>query len=165
MLFTLCQIAGHDLKHLHGRPERHILLSTTFPLVFICITLKPRATAFQRLSHPLVAHWGWVNADHQVSSLMQVVTQRLMKLQTRGTPAHLPAEVLVKRRKRNKNGAESWEVVRARGHLDEVLDLRSSTATNGQAAPKPDSSAQLVLVEGPVLGGGAFSRVSICTGA
>ncbi len=87
-----------------------------------------------------------------------------MKLQTRGTPAHLPAEVLVKRRKRNKNGAESWEVVRARGHLDEVLDLRSSTASNGQVASKPDQAAQLVLVEGPVLGGGAFSRVSICTG-
>ncbi|KAK9867128.1 hypothetical protein WJX84_004628 [Apatococcus fuscideae] len=93
----------------------------------------------------------------------QVVTQRLMKLQTRGTPTHLPAEVLVKRRKRGKNGAESWEVVRARGHLDEVLDLRSTAATNGQAASKPDQAAQLVLVEGPVLGGGAFSRVSICT--
>lgn len=96
--------------------------------------------------------------------MLQVVTQRLMKLQTRGTPTHLPAEVLVKRRKRGKNGAEIWEVVRARGHLDEVLDLRSSSATQAQAASKPDQSAQLVLVEGPVLGGGAFSRVSICTG-
>ena len=97
--------------------------------------------------------------------MLQVVTQRLMKLQTRGTPTHLPAEVLVKRRKRGKNGAEIWEVVRARGHLDEVLDLRSTSANQAQAASKPDQSAQLVLVEGPVLGGGAFSRVSICTGA
>lgn len=45
-----------------------------------------------------------------------------------GTPTHLPAEVLVKRRKRLRGGAETWEVVRARGHLDEVQELRASTA-------------------------------------
>ena len=43
-----------------------------------------------------------------------------------GTPAHLPAEVLVKRKKRVRGGAETWEVVRARGHLDEVQELRAS---------------------------------------
>ena len=49
-----------------------------------------------------------------------------------GTPTHLPAEVLVKRRKRLRGGAESWEVVRARGHLDEVLELRASTAPSAR---------------------------------
>ena len=43
-----------------------------------------------------------------------------------GTPAHLPAEVLVKRKKRIRGGGETWEVVRARGHLDEVQELRAS---------------------------------------
>lgn len=43
-----------------------------------------------------------------------------------GTPAHLPAEVLVKRKKRVRGGGETWEVVRARGHLDEVQELRAS---------------------------------------
>ena len=48
--------------------------------------------------------------------------------EAQGTPTHLPAEVLVKRRKRLRGGAETWEVVRARGHLDEVQELRASTA-------------------------------------
>jgi hypothetical protein len=43
-----------------------------------------------------------------------------------GTPTHLPAEVLVKRKKRLRGGGETWEVVRARGHLDEVQELRAS---------------------------------------
>ena len=55
-----------------------------------------------------------------------------------GTPTHLPAEVLVKRRKRLRGGAESWEVVRARGHLDEVMELRASTAP-----PQGAASSQL----------------------
>lgn len=55
-----------------------------------------------------------------------------MKLQTKGTPTHMPAEVLIKRKKR-KNGVESWEVVRARGHLDEVSELRA------EGAGEPDS--------------------------
>lgn len=45
-----------------------------------------------------------------------------------GTPTHLPAEVLVKRKKRLRGGGETWEVVRARGHLDEVQELRASVA-------------------------------------
>lgn len=32
----------------------------------------------------------------------------------------------MKRRKRLKGGGETWEVVRARGHLDEVQELRAS---------------------------------------
>ena len=50
-----------------------------------------------------------------------------------GTPAHLPAEVLVKRRKRVRGGGEAWEVVRARGHLDEVQELRAAAP---QSAPR-----------------------------
>lgn len=52
----------------------------------------------------------------------QVIHQRLHKLHTRGTPSQQPAEVLIKRRKR-RNGQEAWEVVRARGHADEVMEL------------------------------------------
>lgn len=105
-----------------------------------------------------------------------VVTQRLMKLQSRGGPSRVPAEVMVRRRRRSKSkGTDVWEVIRARGHLDEVLELRSgqgngatgSTATAGSAdgqsssAGASGSSVQLVLTEGNVLGGGAFSRVSV----
>ncbi len=34
-----------------------------------------------------------------------------------------PAQVLIKRKKKGRTG-ETWEVVRARGHLDEVQELR-----------------------------------------
>lgn len=84
----------------------------------------------------------------------QVVTQRLMKLQMKGTPSHLPAWVLVKRKKKGRNGQMFWEVVRAKGHLDEVQALRKDTGGDS-------SNVQLEIVEGTVLGGGAFSRVSM----
>ncbi|PSC70618.1 cyclic nucleotide dependent kinase [Micractinium conductrix] len=102
-----------------------------------------------------------------------VVTQRLMKLQARGGPSRVPAEVLVRRRRRSRSkGTDVWEVIRARGHLDEVLELRSgssaappgSGSNSGGGSSKPDAGgamAQLVLTEGSVLGGGAFSRVSV----
>jgi hypothetical protein len=54
---------------------------------------------------------------------VQVITQRLMKLQTKGTPSHVPAWVHIKRRRRNKKGQIYWEVVHAKGHLDEVQAL------------------------------------------
>ena len=54
-----------------------------------------------------------------------VVAQRLARLQSKGAAPHMPAEVLIKRRKRSRSGADGWEVVRARGHLDEVQALRS----------------------------------------
>ena len=112
-----------------------------------------------------------------------VVTQRLMKLQSRGGPSRVPAEVLVRRRRRSKSkGTDVWEVIRARGHLDEVLELRKTNSSrnlkpssdgsggNGAAAAAGGGDAdgggavaQLVLTEGNVLGGGAFSRVSIVT--
>ena len=71
------------------------------------------------------------------SRYAQVVTQRLMKLATKGTPVHLPAEVIIRRRKRvrNSNGpsTDTWEMVRARGHLDEVEQLKSSAAPPSSA--------------------------------
>jgi cGMP-dependent protein kinase 2 len=54
----------------------------------------------------------------------QVVAQKMAKLQPRGSSARPAAEVLIKRKKKAKNGAETWEVVRAKGHLDEVQELR-----------------------------------------
>ena len=54
----------------------------------------------------------------------QVVAQKMAKLQPRGSSARMAAEVLIKRKKKGKNGAETWEVVRAKGHLDEVQELR-----------------------------------------
>ena len=74
-------------------------------------------------------------------------------------------QVLIKRRKRGRGGVDSWEVVRARGHLDEVQELKSGEAAQALAQGRPSKeSMQLVLTEGAVLGGGAFSRVSIVTG-
>lgn len=74
-------------------------------------------------------------------------------------------QVLIKRRKRGRGGADSWEVVRARGHLDEVQELKSAEAAQALAQGRASKeSMQLVLTEGAVLGGGAFSRVSIVTG-
>ena len=77
----------------------------------------------------------------------QVVTQRLMQLATKGTPVHLPAEVIIRRRKRvrNSNGpsTDTWEMVRARGHLDEVEQLKSSAAPPSSAPPRDLSLAPL----------------------
>ncbi|GAX76576.1 hypothetical protein CEUSTIGMA_g4022.t1 [Chlamydomonas eustigma] len=89
----------------------------------------------------------------------QVVAQKLAKLQPRGSNQRPAAEVLIKRKKKGKNGVESWEVVRAKGHLDEVQELRKG----GSMAVDPEAkdANTLVLTEGTVLGGGAFSRVSI----
>lgn len=113
----------------------------------------------------------------------QVIAQRLSKLATfkRHGAGHgrQPAEVLIKRRKRGRNGEPAWEVVRARGHLDEVQELKRGGSkleelanyrhgANNHRAPgedgaPPDPSASLTLTEGAVLGGGAFSRVSVVT--
>lgn len=95
----------------------------------------------------------------------QVVAQRMSKLQPRGAHAHRPpAEVLIKRKKRSRNG-ENWEVVRARGHLDEVHELRKGGVTTREYTEATNSKEAntLMLTEGTVLGGGAFSRVSIVT--
>lgn len=110
--------------------------------------------------------------------------------------ARPPAEVLIKRLKHSRQG-DTWELVRARGHLDEVTELRKGgtklggagdgagtasprvgsagdgagsgglSAVNSAGSVGADgggsgsSSSTLMLLEGMVLGGGAFSRVSI----
>ncbi|BDA41611.1 cGMP-dependent protein kinase 2 [Coccomyxa sp. Obi] len=130
------------------------------------LTQEPRAASVEattKLKCFVLARDRFVEILGPLYSLMArekspaVVTQRLMKLQTKGTPTHLPAEVLVKRKKRLRGGGETWEVVRARGHLDEVQELRASVP------PGEKQPAQVVLTEGAILGGGAFSRVSIVT--
>jgi cGMP-dependent protein kinase 2 len=44
-----------------------------------------------------------------------------------------PAEVLIKRRRRGKSGEPAWEVVRARGHLDEVQELTRGGSKLGES--------------------------------
>lgn len=99
----------------------------------------------------------------QFEAIMQVVTQRLLKLQSKGNVMHLRAELLIKRRRYSVNGTESWEVVRARGHLDEVEALKAATTIPAQLQLQQKSDP-LVLIEGSILGGGAFSRVSVVSG-
>ena len=41
----------------------------------------------------------------------------------------------MKRRKRVRGGGEAWEVVRARGHLDEVQELRAAAPQSAPSAP------------------------------
>lgn len=55
----------------------------------------------------------------------------------------MPAEVLLKRKKRNK-GVDGWEVVRARGHLDEVLELKGAApgAAGGSSSNGGDSKSK-----------------------
>jgi len=90
----------------------------------------------------------------------EVVTSRLLQLETKA-PSHLPAEINVRRLKRLRHGAETWEMVRAKGHMDEVRELRKGGVKLGD--DEQDSKGSLLLTEGRILGGGAFSRVSIVT--
>jgi cGMP-dependent protein kinase 2 len=65
----------------------------------------------------------------------QVIAQRLSKLQSfsrRGLSTRIPAEVLIKRKRRGKVGEAGWEVVRARGHLDEVQELSKGGSKLGE---------------------------------
>eukprot|EP00208_Stichococcus_sp_RCC1054_P000748 CAMPEP_0206148736 /NCGR_PEP_ID=MMETSP1473-20131121/37408_1 /ASSEMBLY_ACC=CAM_ASM_001109 /TAXON_ID=1461547 /ORGANISM="Stichococcus sp, Strain RCC1054" /LENGTH=739 /DNA_ID=CAMNT_0053546159 /DNA_START=267 /DNA_END=2486 /DNA_ORIENTATION=- len=92
----------------------------------------------------------------------QVVGQRLMKLDTKSAVAGAPAEVIIRRLKKSRNSSgqvtESWEMIRARGHLTEVQNLRDPAQQQA-----PGSTPTMTLTEGHVLGGGAFSRVSVVT--
>lgn len=77
-----------------------------------------------------------------------MIAQRLSKLGTfkkTGAPERQPAEVLIKRRKRGRNGDVSWEVVRARGHLDEVLEMRKGGSKLGELAVLPERPYQAQL--------------------
>lgn len=76
-------------------------------------------------------------ATHVVS---QVIAQRLSKLGTFNkarAPERLAAEVLIKRKKRRTNGETVWEIVRARGHLDEVLEMRKGGSKLGMLRATP----------------------------
>eukprot|EP00798_Chlamydomonas_sp_ICE-L_P014176 gene14176-20143_t len=84
----------------------------------------------------------------------KVVAQKMARLQPKGG-SRTPAE----RKKKTRNG-DTWEVVRARGHLDEVQELRKG-GTKVTAETDSKDANTLVLKEGTVLGGGAFSRVSV----
>ncbi|CAG9463429.1 unnamed protein product [Pedinophyceae sp. YPF-701] len=90
----------------------------------------------------------------------QVVNQKMRKLKNKGTPTRVPAEVVVKRS--NPRPGEQ-AVVRARGHLDEVLELKEKKDTAGQPSRDRVKDAVLVLNQGEILGGGAFSKVSVVT--
>lgn len=64
-----------------------------------------------------------------------------MKLETAGSPVQLPAEVIIRRRKRVRTASggstETWEMVRARGHLDEVEELRAAATTSSALTARP----------------------------
>jgi len=101
---------------------------------------------------------------------------RLVKMASLGGPSRQSAMVNIKRRRySNTHKKWVWEMVRAVGHLDEVWELNEhkefSAAASDGGATKASSIASmsvgsepdevvLNLVEGVVLGTGAFSRVS-----
>jgi hypothetical protein len=69
----------------------------------------------------------------------QVVTSKLVKLGAKSSQAGAPAEVIIRRRRRSRSASgtptESWEMVRARGHHDEVLNLTGARRDGHQPAP------------------------------
>ncbi|KAL6746691.1 kinase-like domain-containing protein [Haematococcus lacustris] len=120
----------------------------------VCLTLK-RET-FTEILGPLEQLMTREKSPH-------VVAQKMAKLQPRGSHVLRPhADVLIKRKKKGRNG-DSWEVVRARGHLDEVQELRKGGTKTVELDGLTQDANALVLTEGTVLGGGAFSRVSVVT--
>jgi hypothetical protein len=98
---------------------------------------------FLHTQHPLLCNLRvWQYFD------LQVIAQRLSKLGTfkkAGAPGRLPAEVLIKRRKRGRNGEVSWEVVRARGHLDEVLEMCKGGCKLGECLTLIDNGLLMLL--------------------
>jgi hypothetical protein len=84
----------------------------------------------------------------------QVIAQRLSKLATfkrHGAGlTRAPAEVLLKRQKRGRNGEIVWEVVRARGHLDEVQELTRGGSKLGERRRRG-------------AGGGSWGRSRACS--
>ena len=64
-----------------------------------------------------------------------VVGARLMKLASQGGPSRQQAMVHIKRRRYSRTqGQWVWELVRAVGHLDEVLELKTAGAAAAAAA-------------------------------
>jgi cGMP-dependent protein kinase 2 len=70
----------------------------------------------------------------------------MSKLAPNGAVQRLPAEVLIKRKRRTR-GQEAWEVVRARGHLDEVQVRGAGRWALGAGRAAPASG---VLADAPV---------------
>jgi cGMP-dependent protein kinase 2 len=154
----------------------------------------PRAATVEAASTPLVvlaldrgtftAVLGSLEKIMQREKSAEVVKHRLIRLASGAVPARVGCEVLVKRVRRRSTGQMVSETVRARGHLDEVLELKmegrgggnnnnnSSGGDNNIVSDNGNSNRggggggdipRLVLIEGQVVGGGAFSRVSIVT--
>ena len=147
------------------------------------------------------------------TKLPEARAARLRRLDACGAPGRAPVEVLIKRRVRRVSAAaavtsdgaaaaaapapasnpsapsnsnvSTWEVVRARGHADEILELlgagaeeggkgveaeagaeAASSSTSPTSSPPPSTPPpppRLTLIEGGPLGGGAFSRVTLVT--
>lgn len=66
-----------------------------------------------------------------------------------GLGIRMPAEVLIKRKKKGRTGDSTWEVVRAKGHLDEVQELRKGGSSALDADAKDANT--LVLTGEPFL--------------
>lgn len=98
-----------------------------------------------------------------------VVRARLMKMASGGS-SRQPAMVHIKRKRySHSQGQWVWEMIRAVGHLDEVWELNPSSdlyaesSHESKSADDEGSEPVLNLIEGVVLGSGAFSRVSVVT--
>lgn len=95
----------------------------------------------------------------------QVVFQKMMRLQAKTVNSKIPAEIVIRRKTKKETGEVTEQLVRARGHLDEVMEIRVPHVAANQVleVSKNTELLTLNLVEGAVLGGGAFSRVSVVT--
>lgn len=162
----------------------------------------PRAATVEAASTPLLvltldrrtftAVLGPLEKIMQREKSAEVVKHRLIRLASGAVPARVGCEVLVKRVRKRSTGQMVNETVRARGHLDEVLELKmegggggntnnnnnntnntnTKNTNNKNNDNDNDSNSHggvsgdipgLVFIEGQVVGGGAFSRVSIVT--
>lgn len=63
----------------------------------------------------------------------QVVFQKMMRLQAKTVNSKIPAEVVIKRKVKKDSGETVEQVVRARGHLDEVMEIRVPHVAANQA--------------------------------
>mmetsp|Transcript_18134 Transcript_18134/g.45671 ORF Transcript_18134/g.45671 Transcript_18134/m.45671 type:complete len:716 (-) Transcript_18134:454-2601(-) len=92
----------------------------------------------------------------------EAVNQRMAKLKPKGSAAlrRPGAEVVIKTATPGRDGKN---LVVAHGHLDEVQELRKGGTKIVELDGQAKDANTLVLAEGTVLGGGAFSRVSIVT--
>ncbi|EFJ42034.1 hypothetical protein VOLCADRAFT_97912 [Volvox carteri f. nagariensis] len=125
---------------LQDEPRRATVRAIT-PLV--CLTLDRRT---------FVAVLGPLQDIMAKEKSPEVVNQRMAKLKPQGSAAHRRpgAEVLIK-----FTGPQ--RIIVCDGHMDEVVELRRGGAK--MTDDQRDVDKKLVLVEGELLGEGAFSRV------